>query len=138
MRRLLSIVLLAILVLGSAISALPGSALGAGWASGWRSGWTGKTDESRLPACCRRGGKHHCAMSAMASAGETSVSSNDPCPFAPQTMAATAPTLAAVLGTTTDSARLAGELCVLLAAVAFAVLASRRSEPKRGPPVLCI
>jgi len=134
MRRLLSILLLAIFGLGPAISAVPAFA----------SGWTGKVDESRLPACCRRNGKHHCGMGSAAdttaqqSGGEATVAANDPCPFAPQSMAATAPTLAAMLLTPADAARLAGELCVLLAAATFAVLASRRSQPKRGPPVFQI
>jgi hypothetical protein len=134
MRRLLSILLLAFFGLGPAVSAIPAAALG--------SGWTGKVDESRLPACCRRNGKHHCAMgAAMAAAaqvagGETSLSANDACPFAPQSIAATAPTVAAVLFAAADPALLASELCVLLAAVSFAALASRRTQPMRGPPTL--
>jgi hypothetical protein len=130
MRRLLSILLLAVFGLGPAISAIPAAALG--------SGWTGKLDESRLPACCRRNGKHHCAMGSAVqpAGGETSLSANDPCPFAPQAIATTAPTVAAVLFATADPALLASELCVLLLAVTFAALASRRTEPMRGPPAV--
>jgi len=129
MRRLLSILLVAVLGLGPAISALPAAALVAGW--------TGKADESRLAACCRRNGKHHCAMTTMAQGGgETTVAANDPCPFAPQSMTATAPTVAAMLPLGGDRARLASELCVRHAAVTLAVLANRRSQPQRGPPAL--
>ena len=46
MRRFLTLVTLAILVFGPFASLLPASA------------------EARLPACCRRAGKHHCAMGA--------------------------------------------------------------------------
>jgi hypothetical protein len=46
MRRLLSITLVAMLGLPSVMAMLPAS------------------NESRLPACCRRDGAHHCAMSA--------------------------------------------------------------------------
>jgi len=68
--------------------------------------------------------------------GETALTANDPCPFAPQPVALTAPSLSAMLAAGADPARLASELCLLLAATAFAVLASRRSQPKRGPPCL--
>ncbi len=131
-RRLLSIVLLAIFGLGPAISAIPAAALA--------SGWSGKVDESRVPACCRRNGKHHCALSGgmeqPSSEGETAFAANDTCPFAPQSMAVTAPTMAAVLHPSLGAAQLESELCVLLAAVTFVLLASRRSQPKRGPPTL--
>jgi hypothetical protein len=133
MRRLLSILLLAILGLGPAISAVPAAALTSGLLS-----WSGKVDESRLPACCRHNGKHHCAMSGGTehadSSTETTLSANDSCPFAPLAMAATAPSVAAVPTAANGAATLASELCVLLAAVALAVLADRRSQPKRGPP----
>jgi hypothetical protein len=132
MRRLLSILLLAILSLGPAISAIPANALA--------SGWTGKVDESRIPACCRRGGKHHCGMAGelkQADFGrETTVAANEACPCAPQAIAATAPSVAAVLNSPLHSALLASQLRVRLNAVTLAVLASRRSQPKRGPPTL--
>lgn len=130
MRRLLSILLLAVLGLGPATSAIP--ALASGVLS-----WTGKIDDSRLPACCRRGGKHHCEMGGrteQANSGETSLAANDTCPFAPQMMAATASPVAAVLTPAFHPTLLASELRVQLAAVTLAVLASRHSQPKRGPP----
>ena len=61
MRRILSILLLLVLGLGPEA---PATALASGLISGPASAWSGKVDESRLPACCRRNGKHHCAMSA--------------------------------------------------------------------------
>lgn len=131
MRRLLSILLLAILGLGPATSAIP--ALASGLLS-----WTGKIDESSLPACCRRHGKHHCAMTGQteqaSSGGETTLAANDTCPFAPQAMAATAPSVGAVLTPAFHPTLLASEPCVPRAAVTLAVLANRRSQPKRGPP----
>jgi hypothetical protein len=50
----------------------------------------GQSAESRLPACCRRNGKHHCAMS-MAEKGQLSVRDTAPsftapaerCPYCP-------------------------------------------------------
>jgi hypothetical protein len=133
MRRLLSILLLAILGLGPAIAAVPVAALTSGILT-----WTGKPDESRLPACCRRNGKHHCEMAGATeqagTSGETALIANDACPSAPLAMAATAPSVAAFLAPALHPALLASELCVLLAAVTLALLASRRSQPKRGPP----
>jgi hypothetical protein len=76
MRRLLSILLLLGLGMGPAFASIPAHALA--------SGWTGKVDEAAVPACCRRNGKHHCAMSAMqALEGETMFSSSDCCPCMP-------------------------------------------------------
>jgi hypothetical protein len=73
MRRGLSILLALLFGVGPLSVALPG------------------VDEAALPACCRRDGAHHCAMSArmatlMAAAerdGRTSVSAPDTCPYYP-------------------------------------------------------
>src|SRR5580658_10528818 len=96
MRRILSILLLISLGLGPGATALSASVL-----SGLRSAWTGNVDESHLPACCRRNGKHHCAMGSQdgssSSNSETSVSANDSCPYMPHTLASTAPVSAALL-----------------------------------------
>src|ERR1700744_428938 len=96
MRRFLSILLLLCLGLGPGTDLLSASTL----ATALRSGWTGKVDESRLPACCRRNGKHHCVMSsqqASTSDGETTISANDCCPCVPLTLASTAPITPALL-----------------------------------------
>jgi hypothetical protein len=84
MRRLLSIALVALLGLPSVMALLPGS------------------DEARLPACCRRDGAHHCAMSAAMMARMMEYDSRAPgfsapshCPFYPaHASPATAPQFA--------------------------------------------
>jgi hypothetical protein len=44
--------------------------------------------ESRLPACCRRDGKHHCVMpTAQIQSGTAFSAPNRPCPHFPQTTA---------------------------------------------------
>src|ERR1035437_4665338 len=78
MRRFFSILMILLFGLGPLSATLPASA------------------ESRLPACCRRHGTHHCAMSAKMAAGESQASSeSDPvfttplhCPSFPATVAA--------------------------------------------------
>jgi hypothetical protein len=114
--------------------------------SGWY-GFSGTVKESRLPACCRRHGAHHCAMGNMGS-GESTTSSagssdagfataNAPstCPFGPKALASAVLTFAAML------------LLVLIAPgpqpQAFRIggrtearnEARPRGWPKRGPPV---
>jgi len=135
MRRILSIWLLLILGWGSVA---PMGAL----ASGPASGWTGKVDESRLPACCRRHGKHHCAMGSMSSQGdaaqsasERSVSAKDSCPFSPRALASTVPSVAALIRTAADSITYPDTLLVQHASTAAAQVSDRRSWPKRGPPM---
>lgn len=57
----------------------------------------GAEEDSSLPACCRRNGSHHCAMSARAAAMIAEAASSKPiitapatCPFFPGYIAATA------------------------------------------------
>ncbi len=84
MRRLLSITLAALLGLPSVMALLPGS------------------EEAQLPACCRRHGAHHCAMSAVMMAQMIAYVSRAPgfsapshCPFYPTHFSpATAPVFA--------------------------------------------
>lgn len=81
MRRAISIFLLALLCYPSLSWALTQSSV----------------DESRLPACCRRNGKHHCAMSeemvgriVAASSGKTpTIGAPGHCPFYPTAQNAT-------------------------------------------------
>src|ERR1035441_8152424 len=92
-----------VLGLGPALASVPTVAV----VSGWISGWTGKADESRLPACCRRNGAHHCAMSEASSghSHETFVTAPNTCPNMPRTLAATAPPIAAFLRSAPGSIR---------------------------------
>jgi len=138
MRRVLSILLL--LVLGAGPS--EAVAFAVGLISGPASVWTGKVDESRLPACCRRNGKHHCAMGSMAvreqlpdPGEETRVYANDSCPFPPRIMASTAPSVAAAADPVECSIAFASELRSIQANDDVASIGDLRSCPQRGPPV---
>jgi hypothetical protein len=133
MRRILSILVALVLGLGPAMAAVPANALA--------SGWTGKIDESRLPACCRRNGKHHCAMAstgqtdeATGKTAETTVSANDSCPLMPRTLASTAPSVAALLHAMSSSTLLPTRACAQHGSAAAAQISEQRSWPKRGPP----
>jgi hypothetical protein len=133
MRRILSILVTLALGLGPAMAAIPANALA--------SGWTGKIEESRLPACCRRNGKHHCAMTstgqtaeATGKTGEMTVSANDSCPLMPQTLASTAPSVAALVHAAASSALPPTEAPAPHGNAAAAHMSEQRSWPKRGPP----
>ena len=135
MRRVLSILLL--LVLGFGPTATAG-ALASGLIFAPASGWTGKIDESRIPACCRRNGKHHCAMGTQGesapSTSQTSVFAKDSCPCSPRALAATAPTVVGLLGPISNSSAYPSSLRVQTPTQAAAQKARLRSWPKRGPP----
>lgn len=131
MRRILSILLLLALGLGPA---LPAGAL----ASSIRSGWTGKVDESRIPACCRRNGKHHCDMSALpAPAGETTVAaSSECCPCAPRALVSTAPASAALAAALQASFEFRTALRTTRPRTVAIRTRGDLARPKRGPPSL--
>jgi len=137
MRRILSILLLISLGLGPGATALSASVL-----SGLAAAWTGNVDESRLPACCRRNGKHHCAMGSQdgspSSNSETSVSANDSCPYMPHALASTAPVSAALVATASGTIPLAIEAHAVHACEAAPTVSNRRNWPKRGPPALTV
>jgi hypothetical protein len=127
-----------LLVLGLG-QAAPASILASGLMSGPASVWSGKVDESRLPACCRRNGKHHCAMGSEASqaadsSGETTVSALDSCPFMPHALTATAPSVIAIAASAANSLALASELRVEQGVGPAAQMSARRSWSQRGPP----
>jgi hypothetical protein len=132
MRRILSILVAIVLGLGPAISAVPARAMA--------SGWTGQVDETKLPACCRRNGKHHCEMSALpAPAGETAVvAPSECCPCAPRALVSIAPASAALAVTLHVSL----ETRTALRTARPSTIAIRNREdlsrPKRGPPSLQI
>jgi hypothetical protein len=130
MRRILSILLLLALGLGPAGAA-------DGLASGLRSGWTGKVDESRVPACCRRDGKHHCSMSAEQFAdlsGETTVAARESCPCMPQALASTAPQLSALAKNTPAAIGFPAQFHAPRTVTSVAHSGDSRDWPRRGPP----
>jgi hypothetical protein len=99
----------------------------------------GQTADANVPVCCRRNGKHHCAMSMAEStaANQTRTLVGAPpekCPYCPSSMATTghAPLAFAAASTvlgTTDT------LTVVLAQTESKWRISRdRSRQKRGPP----
>jgi hypothetical protein len=131
MRRILSILIALVLGLAPGLASIPARAL----TSGFASGWTGKSDDSSLPACCRRNGKHHCALDVAASApGEISVSAPGSCPFAPHALASTAPSISAIVQDAPGSSLFSAQR-LTLSGIATATSASdQHTWPKRGPP----
>jgi hypothetical protein len=133
MRRLLSILLALALGLGPGLAAIPASALASGWGA--------TADESRLPACCRRNGAHHCVMSqaqkqAMLNGStETSVSAVNCCPSFPHSLATSVTVDHALAGKATHQTLLIVERRTALASEATAQVSLRRTWPKRGPPL---
>jgi hypothetical protein len=135
MRRSLSILLLLVLALGPAAPGALSMRLGTA------SGWTGKVDESRLPECCRRNGRHHCEMGSgdassqsANSRDETTVASSETCPFMPHALASTAPTVVGLAACEASSLALP---CELRSAIGPSIPVSAslsRDWPKRGPP----
>jgi hypothetical protein len=76
MRRFVSIVILLLWCAGPVWALLPGS------------------DDTQLPACCRRHGAHHCAMAgsqAMSAVGKHLISAPSHCPFYRISASATLP-----------------------------------------------
>ena len=101
------------------------------------SGWTGKVIESRLPACCRKNGKHHCAMpedAPSAHAAETSVSAPACCPSFPSALASATETFAALPSTGAASLTFSAERSATQARIEIARASDRRVQPLRGPP----
>jgi hypothetical protein len=124
MRRALSILLLVFFSLGPLAATLQAD------------------DDSRLPACCRRHGKHHCAMSgqmavaAMLAASDTTsiVTAPAHCPFFPEYLAqsmAPVSALASVPATIAAPRVQAHFPSPIRASVRFRPVRARSS---RGPP----
>jgi hypothetical protein len=140
MRRILSILLLLVLGFGPDT---PATALASGLISGMASGWSGKVDESSLPACCRRNGKHHCAMIQMMEddPGTTQASApSEKCPFFPHTWQATqvenhfiAPGVAGVVHVALQSQPACHAQIEAQLRISF-----DRSRQKRGPPATTV
>ena len=124
MKRILSTLLILTFGLGPLAEALPASA------------------ESSLPACCRRHGAHHCAMSAekAAKAAQESSSStpvlNAPshCPYYPGSMAASTTPAFAMVASAAGPPVLLAQAHSPAASRAAARLSQIRTRAGRAPP----
>jgi hypothetical protein len=98
----------------------------------------GSDDESNLPACCRRAGKHHCSMTG--SGGSTSngpaFRGNGRCPSYPGFGAGTMQTIAGPTPASVSPFALAAKTASC-SSFELRVLSSLRlrAHSKRGPPV---
>ena len=130
MRRILSIFIALVLGLGPAISSIPTSALTAGWGAA--------ENESRLPACCRKNGMHHCSMPTQASSstGETTVSAQSCCPYWPGNVVSTTVSIAALVESAQSGPSTAVERHAPLSKQNVLDRNGRHTWPKRGPPAL--
>lgn len=126
MRRIFTLLLMLLVGCAPILEAVPAGAL--------RSGWTGKLDESRLPACCRRHGQHHCMMDAMEDDSGPAAKAPNNCPCPPRGLLSTAPSMAALPQTGIIGLLSLTRRRALQAARAEAWANERRSWPKRGPP----
>jgi hypothetical protein len=124
MRRALSILLVLFFGLGPLTATVRGS------------------DDSSLPACCRRQGTHHCAMADVviargvqaSSGGRPILSAPTHCPLYPHGARATVASVHALTVLRTPRVALRPESC-LLPALRVRVLSSpARSDAVRGPP----
>jgi hypothetical protein len=138
MRRLLSILMLVVLGLGPTTAAIPANAFSSGIIAGLRAGISGQPDESQLPACCRKNGKHHCSLSAQQALSghsrETTISTPDCCPCNQQSLDSVDPVHSAILGTNQISSEPLATRIIPPAVQAAAHATIQRTQPKRGPP----
>jgi hypothetical protein len=109
---------------------------------------TGAMAQSQMPACCRRGGKHHCAMSAEESAmlmgdqkdgmSKTAVVTAPPeqCPYRQHALAAVHLQVFTPGATATHSVGVLQEPSAVAQAECLWRISFDRSRQKRGPPSL--
>jgi hypothetical protein len=97
--------------------------------------------DSGLPACCRRHGTHHCAMSARMAAAIAESASSQPiitapatCPFFPGYTAETASAPQALAASTVNLPSLLAQSHSPAAGRAAARLSKIRTRASRGPP----
>lgn len=95
-------------------------------------------DDSSLPACCRRNGKHHCALADLtiaASSKYTTVS--EKCPWTPFTRASLMlPHGWALQASAVWTGRASGPAAAIGEAEAGYRISADRTRRKRGPPAL--
>ncbi len=99
------------------------------------------SDDARLPACCRRHGAHHCAMSmdaafrmAEATSGKSILTTPSTCPAFPVSAAASTPGQQALAPASASLPALLAHPHSLAAARAAALLSQVRTRSGRAPP----
>jgi hypothetical protein len=100
------------------------------------------SDESRLPACCRRHGAHHCAMSdamrsqmaGLASGSTPNFTAPSHCPFYPHGTTATVARIYALAQSAVSLPALFAELHLPATSLAEARISQIRTRAGRGPP----
>ncbi len=104
---------------------------------------TGAMGQSTLPACCRRGGKHHCMMSAeerallMGEGGAIRVGTPpEQCPYRQHSLAAAHLQVFTPGAAATHAAFLFHEPSAAAQAECLRRISFDRSRQKRGPPSL--
>jgi hypothetical protein len=124
MRRLLAVLLLAAFGLPIAVQA---SALT-------------ESPDANLPACCRRGGMHHCAMMMALMAREKGPSVYAVCPHFPQsaTPAPTTATFGLIVPPATHTVAQRIAIIAPQQAETARLIARHRANHKRGPPTLSL
>lgn len=100
-------------------------------------------DDARLPACCRRHGTHHCAMSAQmasvlvdAASGKPVIAAPSTCPAFPASSAATTPAPQALATSPATLPVLLADPHPPAAGRAAARLSQIRTRAGRGPPAV--
>jgi len=100
----------------------------------------GADDDSNLPACCRRAGKHHCSMTRHSGANDSvegaAWNNNGRCPSYPGFALGTFPIVAGIAPAAASAAVLAARRASCRS-FELRVLSSLRfrANSKRGPPV---
>jgi hypothetical protein len=99
------------------------------------------TEASRLPACCRRDGKHHCTASMadqdnLTRRGTQFNVPTDKCPYFPSALAAMHKELLALPIGHAVFASLVGHPSGVAQAESMRRISRDRSRQKRGPPVI--
>jgi hypothetical protein len=96
------------------------------------------SDDSRLPACCRRHGAHHCAMSAdmmnAAESGPPNVKAPATCPYFPGYTVAPTTTILALAAAPVSLPALIQKPHSPAAGRAAARISQMRTRANRGPP----
>jgi hypothetical protein len=94
--------------------------------------------DAKLPACCARGGKHHCSsMSTVDTPGQAFQATRQPCPYYPKGGAVPVHTYAALhYGSQTFFASIQSHPAVHAQTEAQYRTSFSRSRQKRGPPIL--